>query len=56
MVTMYLRSYALWQEPALHCSLILHVLDLLLQCVLVHGCHYTGVHLFRQGSAPTPAR
>lgn len=32
------RCDALGQWPPFHRSLVLHVLDLLLQCVTVHGC------------------
>lgn len=32
------RGDALRQWPPLHRGLVLHVLDLLLQCVTVHGC------------------
>lgn len=35
---------ALRQGPPFHGRLVLHVLDLLLQCVLVHGGEYTGIH------------
>lgn len=42
--TIHLRRDALRQGPPFHGRLILHVLDLLLQCVLVHGGEYTGIH------------
>lgn len=41
---MHLRRDALRQGPPFHGRLVLHVLDLLLQCVLVHGGEYTGIH------------
>lgn len=41
---MHLRRDALRQRPPFHGRLVLHVLDLLLQCVLVHGGEYTGIH------------
>lgn len=40
----HLRRDALRQGPPFHGGLVLHVLDLLLQCVLVHGGEYTGIH------------
>lgn len=40
----YSRRYGLGEGPALHGRLVLHVLDLLLECVLVHGCEDTGLH------------
>lgn len=40
----HLRRDALRQGPPFHGRLVLHVLDLLLQCVLVHGGEYTGIH------------
>jgi len=41
---MHLRRDALRQRPSFHGRLVLHVLDLLLQCVLVHGGEHTGIH------------
>lgn len=41
---MDLRRDALRQGPPFHGRLVLHILDLLLQCVLVHGGEYTGIH------------
>lgn len=40
----HLRRDAPRQGPPFHRRLILHVLDLLLQCILVHGGEYTGIH------------
>lgn len=40
----HLRRDALGKGPPFHGRLVLHVLDLLLQCVLVHGGEYTGIH------------
>lgn len=40
----HLRRDALGKRPPFHGRLVLHVLDLLLQCVLVHGGEYTGIH------------
>lgn len=48
----YSRRNALRQWPSFHRSLILHVLDLLPQCVLVHVCEHTGIH----GYSRTPRR
>lgn len=41
---MHLRRNAFRQGPPFHGRLVLHVLDLFLQCVLVHGGEYTGIH------------
>jgi len=41
---MHLRRDAPRQGPPFHGRLVLHILDLLLQCVLVHGGEYTGIH------------
>lgn len=38
------RGDAFWQWPAFHGCLVFHVLDLLLQCVLVHVVERTAVH------------
>lgn len=48
--TIHLRRDTLGQGPPFHGRLVLHVLDLLLQCVLVHGGEYTGIH----GDSRTP--
>lgn len=39
-----LRGNTFGKWPPFHCGLVLHVLDLLLQCVLIHGGEYTGIH------------
>lgn len=41
---MHLRRNAFRQGPPFHGRLVLHILDLFLQCVLVHGGEYTGIH------------
>lgn len=43
-IAMHLRRDAFRQGPPFHGRLVLHVLDLFLQCVLVHGGEYTGIH------------
>lgn len=45
-----LRDDALRQGPPIHFDLVLHVLDLLLQCVLVHVGEYTGIHGYSRAS------
>lgn len=45
-----LRDDALRQGPPIHFNLVLHVLDLLLQCVLVHVGEYTGIHGYSRAS------
>lgn len=47
---MDLRDDTLRQGPPFHISLVLHVLDLLLQCVLVHVSEYTGIHGYSRAS------
>lgn len=47
---MDLRDNTLRQGPPFHISLVLHVLDLLLQCVLVHVSEYTGIHGYSRAS------
>jgi len=39
----HLRGYAFAEGPALHGGLVLHVLDLLLESVLVHTAEYCGI-------------
>lgn len=41
---MHLRRDAFRQGPPFHGRLVLHILNLFLQCVLVHGGEYTGIH------------
>lgn len=45
-----LRCDTFRQRPSIHADLVLHVLDLLLQRVLVHVGDYTGIHGYSRAS------
>jgi hypothetical protein len=50
----YSRGDALGEGPSVHVGLVLHVLDLLPQCVLVHVGEYTGIHGYSRAPRESP--